>query len=124
MTTPDWITPLFDAIDDQNTDGFVSFLAKDAHVRFGNGPTMKGKDAIFDGIEQFFSLIDSLSHDLSNIWSVDGAVVVEGQVTYDKGDDTTLTFPFCNVLHLDDNSTIERYYVYVDQSPLFETLSD
>lgn len=121
MEKSKWIERLFATIDAKNTDGFVGFLSENAEVRFGNGPSFRGQEEIFESIGEFFSAIAGLEHELANVWSVDGAVIVEGEVTYFRRDETRLTLPFCNVLHLADGEELKvaRYYIYADQSELF-----
>ena len=115
------IDDVFSAIDNQNVDGFVECLTPNATLRFGNQPPQTGRQAIADSIGGFFEMIDGLQHELAEVFEVDDAIVVEGNVEYRREDGHTVDVPFCNVMYLDDaGEKIRRYNIYVDQGPLFD----
>ena len=111
---------VFDLLDNFDVEGFGKLIAEGGEVRFGNGPSMIGVDAISEGQRGFFAAIKKMEHSLSpdGIWSKDGSFVVEGTVTYTRMDDSTLTIPFADVFYL-NNGKISKLYVYFDVAPLF-----
>lgn len=113
---------LFATIDRKDADGFVGFLAEDAVIRFGSGPTIEGRKGIRNMIGGFFDSIQAVAHDLAFAERVDGRLICEGTVTYTRHDDSRVTLPFANVLDLADDSArppIRNYKVYIDIAPLY-----
>jgi hypothetical protein len=115
------LMPLFNTIDSRSAGGFAEFLSEDVEFRFGNGPTLQGRQAVFEAIDGFFGTIAGLKHDISKVWSTSDSCVVEGQVTYTRNDDSTVAIPFCNVMRFDDNrpGLFSAYRIYIDLAPLF-----
>ncbi len=109
---------LFESIDGKNTERFLRFLTDDAVFRFGSGPEVRGRDAIRDAVNQFFSTIDGCRHVLHNILADDGMLVCEGEVTYIRQDGSEITLPFANILEF-AGEHISRYKIYADAGPLY-----
>lgn len=109
---------LFGSIDEKNTERFLRFLTDDAVFRFGSGPEVRGRDAIRDAVNEFFSTIDECRHVLHNILTDDGVLVCEGEVTYTRQDGCEITLPFANILEF-AGEHISRYKIYADASPLY-----
>lgn len=115
-----WIIDLFKAIDRHDSEAFVSYLTEDSQFRFGNAEAVHGKANIKSAVDGFFSAIKSLEHKLENSWILDGHVFVNGNVTYTRHDDSTLSVPFANIFKM-DNDKIQDYLIYADISALFTT---
>jgi ketosteroid isomerase-like protein len=84
---------LFADIDSMDAKLFASHLSEDGVLRFANGPTVEGREAIEEAIAGFFTTIKALSHELVEQWDVDGATIVEVEVTYTRLDGDQLTLP-------------------------------
>jgi len=109
---------LFASIDAMDTESFLSFIREDATFRFGSSPAVRGHAEIRTALEGFFASFAALRHDLRRIVADVDAVVCEGDVTYTRHDDSTITLPFANVYEVDDG-LISLYRVYIDIGPLF-----
>jgi limonene-1,2-epoxide hydrolase len=109
---------LFVSIDAMDTESFLGFIHEDATFRFGSSPAVKGHADIRTAVEGFFASFAALRHDLRRIVAEGDAVVCEGDVTYMRHDDSTITLPFANVFEVDDG-LISLYRVYIDIGPLF-----
>ena len=109
---------LFKAIDDMNTEEFVSYLSEDAILRFGNQSVVEGKKIIFKYIDAFFKAIKAISHSELEIWQLSDVSFVNGRVTYTRLDGTHLSVVFSNTFKMKDN-LIREYLIYVDNSELF-----
>src|SRR5512134_1539041 len=97
---PEWLRPLFRAIDAADADGFCAYLTDDAVFRFGNPPPVQGRPAIEQAVRQFFASIRRSRHQLGRVWHAAGAVAVEGLVTYTRLDGTEITLPFADTVVL------------------------
>lgn len=120
MKLPDqnWIAELFASIDAKEIRKFTSFLAEECTFRFGNLPEVQGVDAIGQFVGGFFDSIDSLSHDLSDIWLVPDGAICHGIVSYTRHDKSVLTVPFSNILKI-NNDGIYDYLIFADTSQLY-----
>jgi len=117
LSDNNWVVELFASIDEKNIEKFSSFLLENCSFQFGNMPAVHGIDAINEFVAGFFSSIESLKHDLSDIWSVPGGVVCHGIVSYTRHDKSVLTVPFSNIFKIDDGKVC-GYQVFSDTSQL------
>ena len=113
------IDRLFNAIDNKDSKAFVSFLAPSCVFRFGNLPPVEGKHEIEKAVNAFFESIESLSHELFDVWETPDSNICHGQVSYTRKNGTVLTIPFANVLKGKDQN-ITEYLIFADTSKLYE----
>ena len=109
---------LFAAIDSKDSDRFVGFLADDARFRFGSAPAVQGRAAIRDAVEQFFTSIQALRHQVTLVVESGNTLVCEGEVTYTRHDGSTISLPFADVFEM-AGERVADYKIYMDISPLF-----
>ena len=109
---------LFQSIDNQDTETFLSFLSDDVKFRFGNADTVVGKAAVREAVSGFFSSVKAINHNLAETWDENGAVICHGTVTYTRHDSTTLSVPFANILAM-ENTLIKDYMIFADISDLY-----
>ena len=110
---------LFASIDSMDTYKFLGFLADDASFKFGNADPAVGKEAIKAAVNGFFGLINGLSHKIINRWEFDDSLILQGEVTYTKKDNSKITLPFVNIFKMKEDK-IGDYLVYIDIGPLFQ----
>ena len=124
MPNDEWINNLFDSINKKDTEGFCKFLTDDGEFRYGSPPAVKGRDAVNEYVEGFFSMIKSLTHDITFTRTIDdGAIIlVGGDVIYTCFDDTVVTIPFLNKFEM-EGDLIRKYHVYADPAPLMEAVA-
>ena len=118
MTQKD-IHDLFNAIDNFDTKACASFLDENAHFRFANMPLLSGKNNIFDFVAGFFQGIKGISHKNLEIWELEGVRIVNGNVTYTRHDNSTLSVDFANTFRLSGDK-IRDYRIFIDNSELFK----
>jgi len=114
----EWLNGLFDAIDRQDTQRFVSYLGPASEFRFGSAPPVTGRERIAVAVDGFFATIDGSSHRLNKTWFENDAIACEGEVTYRRLDGTEITLPFTNVFDM-AREQIARYKIYIDIGPLY-----
>jgi limonene-1,2-epoxide hydrolase len=112
------VDKLFEAIDVQDVDRFLTFIDADATFRFGSAPAVAGHAAIAAAVSGFFDTIAGLSHEIKNTVSSGSMLVCEGDVTYTKLDGSEVTLPFVNIFEIDDELIVD-YRIYVDVGPLY-----
>lgn len=120
MSDTTWVTNVFAAIDRKDAAGFAAVFASDGAFVFGNAPSVVGREAVEEAVARFFTSINALRHQLKDVWLVEGAVVVVGNVTYTRLDGTHLAVPFTDVLRLRDQQVIS-WEIYIDASTLYQT---
>jgi len=120
MEQQSWLNELFRKIDTKDTAGFLSFLTTDARFRFGNSPLLQGRQAIGEAVDAFFASIRGSQHRLLDIWSIDDAVICQGEVNYTRKDRSTVTLPFANIFRM-QGRYIDEYLIYVDVTPLYSS---
>jgi hypothetical protein len=116
---PDWVSDLFKAIDEMDTDKFLSFLDEGCKFKFGNAPEATGKEEIKKAVTDFFGLIDGLKHNILKTWEFEGTIICQGEVTYTKKNDSQVTLPFANIFEM-ENNLVKNYMVYADIGPVFQ----
>lgn len=116
------IMRLFQAIDNKDSETFISFLSDDAVFRFGNMPPVEGKDNIRQFLDNWFPTIRSVRHDQIEIWEAEGVKIMNGRVSYTRHDDSQLTVFFANTFKMFGNK-IKDYLIFVDTSQLYATES-
>ncbi len=109
---------LFEAIDGMDANLFASFLTEDVVFRFGNFPVVRGKEDVKTTVEQFFSSINGLSHKISRTTEKGNSLIIEGDVTYTRKDNSKVIIPFANIFDVRDKK-VAIYLIYIDISPLF-----
>lgn len=118
MTEND-IRELFNAIDAFDTKKFASYLDEEANFSFANIPRVSGKNNIFDFVAGFFQGIKKIGHKNLEIWELEGIRFVNGNVTYTRHDNSTLSVDFSNTFKLNGDK-IKEYRIFIDNSELFK----
>ena len=118
LTDKNWIVELFASVDEQNVKKFSSFLSDDCLFRFGNLPTVHGADGIGEFVSGFFDSIESLKHDISDVWIVPEGAICHGMVSYIRHDKSGLSIPFSNILKR-NNAKVYQYLIFADTSQLY-----
>lgn len=101
---PDWLRPLFEAIDAKDTARFAAMLAPDVTFRFGRTAPRRGRDEAHAAVQAFFRSIAAVHHRLDDVWCIDGehTVICRGEVRYTRLVGSELVVPFANVLRHED----------------------
>ncbi|WP_417433693.1 nuclear transport factor 2 family protein [Kiloniella sp.] len=111
------ITKLYQAVDEKSTSKLGAFLADDLRFQLGNFDEVHSKDAVLASNENFFQIIEAMSHRIDRIWAQGNDIICKGKVHYKRLDQSELSLPFATVLEI-KNSLIQDYQVYVDVTPL------
>ena len=112
------IKDLFKSIDSKDVNEFLTFCSDDVSFVFGNADPLNGKDSVKAMLESFNNSIDSVSHNIFKVQNQENDIIVQGEVSYTRLDNTILKVPFCNIFKM-KNSLIKDYLIYVDTSMLY-----
>ena len=114
---PDRLPALFAAIDARDAHAFASFLCPDVEFIFANAPPLRGPELARAAVAGFFSSLAGLHHEVTENWQSGDNLIMRGQVTYTRHDDSQLCVPFANFFKLRDG-LIGEYRIFGDFSAL------
>lgn len=117
MNAITFVKDLYQAVDDKNIERLSHFLAEDIYFSLANYPSTKGKVEVLEANKQFFTTIESMQHNLDNIWQVENRLICHGTVSYVRLDKTKTSATFATILTIQQNQ-ITDYLVYADLSAL------
>jgi hypothetical protein len=117
--TKSWVEKISKTIDAKDGEAFAAFITEDGNFRFGNQPIVKGRNAIADYVNAFFTMHKGSSHEIVNCWNHGSAIIWQGKVTYTRMDDRKVDVNFTNIFYM-DGDLISDYLIYIDNTPLFE----
>jgi ketosteroid isomerase-like protein len=116
----DWAGDFFADADSFQLPRLVGWFADDVEVRFGNAPAITGKAAAEDAFRGFWSSITGMRHEREVI-VVDGDKAAQfSQVTYRRHDGSSVTMPVASQLRRVGDGKIDRLWIVIDMSPLFQ----
>lgn len=118
MPQPLALDTLFTALDRKDLGTFLSLLAPDCRLRFGNQPVVEGHDEITLVVGKFLAQVVESRHTILDRWDLDDATISRGEVSYQKSDGSELTVPVAHIMKTKEG-LISEYSVYSDISGLF-----
>ena len=121
--TVDWIERQYETVDGMDMDGFLSFMAEEAQLRFGNNEPASGHDQIRGAIGEFWESIEDLHHEFTGIWEQDDVVVLEASIRYTKLDGEAVYIPVTTIIER-DGETVTASRIYGDMAPLYDVDPD
>jgi SnoaL-like protein len=110
---------IFQSIDSMRPGLFAERLAEDATFVFGNAEPLVGREAITAGVQEFFSTINGLRHQIINDWYVGADTIAETEVTYRRLDERTVSVRAVSIWRTREDGLITDYRVFVDLAPLY-----
>ncbi len=116
--TKAWLMNIGKTIDAKDAKGFSEFCTDNGEFRFGNAESVTGRKAIEDYVAAFFGMIASSKHEVLNYWNSNEGIVWAGRVTYTRLDGKVVPVNFTNIFYM-NGSLIERYLIFIDNTPLF-----
>jgi ketosteroid isomerase-like protein len=111
-------TDVFADVDRKDAKAFVSYLAEECVLRFGNADELVGRDAIEEAIEGFFGTIKGLSHRIVDEWEIGDTAIVQTETTYSRLDDAQVTLPAV-VVGRRDGDLFDEYRIFTDLAPIY-----
>jgi ketosteroid isomerase-like protein len=113
---PAWVTDTYRSVDHLDVDGFAAHLTDDVEFRFGNAPATTGKDAVREGLTQFFGAIAGMKHNFREVWEAGDDAVLVIDVDYTRLDGDVVTVPVVTSVHRRDGLT-DSMQIFIDVSP-------
>jgi ketosteroid isomerase-like protein len=113
-----WFSDLYASVDGMHLDAFVAGLTPDVEVVVGNNPTMRGREAVKEGIGCFWSTIQGLKHNFVNVVESQGLTFLEAKVDYRRKDGRRVTVPVVTVLER-NGDLVKSLRIYFDLAPVY-----
>ncbi|MFF0746970.1 nuclear transport factor 2 family protein [Streptomyces sp. NPDC004111] len=112
------VARIFRDIDTFDPDRFVAHLTEDVVFCFANGPELTGRDAVRQGVADFFATLSGLSHRLLRTWEAGDTVIVQTEVTYTRTDGKQVTVPNADILTFRGDKA-QDWRIYIDLAPVY-----
>jgi ketosteroid isomerase-like protein len=110
---------LFEVIDRMDAVGFAAAFTEDGRFRFGNAPTVTGREGIAQTVGEFFAGLQGLHHEILDVWDDGDSVISEVDVTYTRQDGSDVQLPAATIGRRRDG-LLADYRIYMDVNPLFQ----
>lgn len=117
--TYEWYLAYLQAIDTKNVEVYGTFLAEDCVMQSNNNPSVQGKAAILQGLSDYWTTFDSLTHDLLNLYGTDSSFVLEALNHYKRNDGKVITVPAVAITDRNVTGLVTSIRLYTDTTPLF-----
>lgn len=113
-----WMKQMLSDVDAKDADAFARWFTSDGVMRYGSGAAMVGPEAIRAFCAGFFGSVKGLSHRVIAQWDREDRTICQGECTYRRLDDRSVTLPFMTMTTRRGDRLAE-YLVYLDAAPLF-----
>jgi ketosteroid isomerase-like protein len=121
--TIDMLNEYYAAIEANDPDCFGKFYAEDMTLTFANAPQTIGRTAAVTAFSGILDLVQSLHHDLVNVWEEDdGVVIYEVVGTWTLRDGTKIQVNAVSVATVVDGQFTDQR-ITVDNSAVFAALA-
>lgn len=122
QATIDMLNDYYQGIEANDPDRFGKYYADDMTLVFANAPQSVGREAAVTAFSGILDLVQSLRHDLVNVWEEDGGVVIYEVVgTWTLRDGTEIKVNAANVATV-VNGQFTDQRITVDNSAVFAAL--
>ncbi|MFC9336304.1 nuclear transport factor 2 family protein [Arthrobacter sp. NPDC057009] len=116
------LTEYYAAMEANNPSEFGSYYAENMTLTFGNSPEIKGRENIIAALSDKLNEVESLGHDLVNVWEEEGGVIFFesiGRWTLRSG--AVIEIKAASKITVVDGKFVDQR-IYVDNAPVFEAL--
>ena len=119
-----WGRQFFTMVDRKNADEYSTHFTDDGQVIFGNQPPISGREAVRQGMGQFYAGLNSMHHEIANLWvPAPNIIVNEAVAHYEQKNGKKVSFPVVTVIHVAEGTELVRkVQFYMDMTPLESTI--
>ncbi len=111
----DWVKHYYSVVDSMNVEEFTALHTEDVRLRFGNAETVVGRDAVVQGIANFWGAIKGLRHNFVQTWDEGDVEIVEALIDYTRHDGKVVTLPCTSILRK-RGDLLQDLRIYMDVS--------
>lgn len=88
-----WGEHVCSALDEENPDAFVAFLADDVWLRYGTSDPVIGLEAVRSWMRELQETIATVQHRVTDVRTDGDAIIIEAETTYSWDDGSALKVP-------------------------------
>jgi len=122
QATIDLLNEYYTAMESNDPRRYGTYYAEEMTLTFGNSPTITGRENVLAAFAEVLDRVQSLHHDLVNVWEQDGGVVVYESVgVWSLFDGREISINACTVLTVVGGKFVDQR-IYVDNAPVFAAL--
>ena len=106
------------ALDAGDVPALAGAVTDDVRLQFASQDPTIGKEPFVAALRSYLDSVAGFRHEILNAWEVDGAVVLEMLVHYERLDGSAIALPCVNVFRF-DGERISDYRVHMDIAPVY-----
>jgi 6-methylsalicylate decarboxylase len=106
------------ALDAGDVPALAGAVTDDVRLQFASQEPTIGKEPFVAALRASLDSVAGFRHEILNAWEVDGAVVLEMLVHYERHDGSAITLPCVNVFRF-AGERISDYRVHMDIAPVY-----
>jgi hypothetical protein len=116
-TMADTVVRLFARGEAFDSEGFIGFFTETPVYQFGNGEPCLDRTAIKASVDQFFSGVEALYHNIKTLWEIGDTAFVEMDVIYWRKDGSSVTLPCADIFRFDGDK-LQELRIFMDANPV------
>lgn len=113
-----WYQDFYNAIESKDAPAMERLMTADTTLRLGNHPEIRGREAVSQAAQHFWTLITRMHHTFETIVEDGDLTMFESSVLYTRLDGSAITIPAATAIVRRDG-LVAAQRVYVDVTPLF-----
>lgn len=114
-----WYQAYLRSVDEQDASAFGSFLADDATFPIGNQPPVQGKQAIIDGLKQFWTTYNGEEHILHAMLGTDRCFALKATNVFNRLRGKQVALPAVAITERNEHGLVTSFRVFIDIAPLY-----
>lgn len=115
-----WGHAFFTMVDRKNADEYYTYFMDNGQVIFGNDPPIQGKEAIRQGLAQFYTGLESMHHEIDHLWvPAPNTVVNRATAHYVMTGGKHVDVPVVTIIDVAPGTQlVQKAQFYMDMTPL------
>ena len=118
-----WYEEFYATVDAMDIAAAEQHLTGDTSFRLDGNEETKGREAVLEGMENFWGTIGGMRHTFLNVVESGHLAALEAVVEYTRLDGSKVSIPVATMIERRDG-LIATQRVYIDLAPLFSTASE
>jgi ketosteroid isomerase-like protein len=112
------VRQLLATVEASKPDEYIGFFTEDAVYKIGSLEPVIGIQKIRQFSSNIMQLIESVSHNIIDIWETENIVICHVIVNYKRKDNKVFAIPSISIIQFKNNK-IQKYQAFIDASPVF-----
>ena len=118
-----WYCAYITAMDNADLKAVLACFHEDCALQINNHLPLHGHEPIAAAFERYYEAIESIEHDLLNIYGTDQQFCVEMLCVYKRRDGTSVTLPAAVFMDRSADGRITWARSYIDATPVHDAFT-